>query len=107
MRPSAILVAGACALGAASSANGSERQDLRALLLDAPSDIVDLARRAIDCRTWSTAEVVDEASDMLVERALAALRCDALDADIDALRWKHARSASELKAIDAVRNLGP
>jgi hypothetical protein len=107
MRVGEILVVGASLLGAVPSATGSERQDLRKLLPDAPADVARLAQRAIECRTWSTADVTDEASDARVESALAALRCGTLEADVDVVRRRHAESGSELRAIDAVRELGP
>ena len=107
MRLCEMLTVGACVLGAPSLVTGGEGKDFRQLPHNIPADVVELARRAIDCRTWSTTEITDAASDARVESALADLRCDALAADLDALRRKRAGSEPERKAIDALRDFAP
>jgi hypothetical protein len=79
----------------------------RELLEGQPVEIAAIAKRVVECSSWSGTEVASEADDRRVERALQALHCDSLPDELDTLRRKYASSARTIKAIDLFLALLP
>jgi hypothetical protein len=72
-----------------------------------PLDVTALAMREAQCRDWSNMVIADAATDHRAEHALYRLKCDALAADMVALRLKYAQSPATLDALDDARDIGP
>jgi hypothetical protein len=88
-------------------AMSADSAQIEGQLKNAPTEVVALAERGLECQQWSTVEVSDEATDAAVTRALDDLHCDSLDAEVVALRRKYVQSPPTLRALDAARELFP
>jgi hypothetical protein len=102
-----ILAGLLCVFAGPTLATNADRPPIEDQLKNAPTEIMALAKRGLECRRWLNVEISDAATDAMVARALDNLHCDSLDAEEVALRQKFAQSPPALRALDTVRDISP
>jgi hypothetical protein len=102
-----ILAGLLCVLAGPTLATNTDPAQIEGQLKSAPTEVVALAKRELECRRWSNVEISDEATDAMVARALSDLNCTSLDAEVVALRRKYAQSPPALRALDTVDSIAP
>ena len=102
-----ILAGALCAFAGQTLAMNADPAQIDAVFKSAPTDVVELVRRGLDCQYWSTVEISDEPSDTAVSRALDDLNCGSLDADFAVLRLKYAQSPTLLRALTSAHERFP
>jgi hypothetical protein len=102
-----ILAGLLCLFAGPTLATGADRAQLDGQLKNAPTDVVALAKRELECQRWSSVEISNEATDAMVARALSHLKCGSLDAEMVALRRKYVQSPPVLRNLDTAGGIGP
>lgn len=78
---------------------------LASLALTLPVEVFDYARRRLHCAHWAGEEPYDAERAADIARAVADLRCEALDGDGAALRAAHADNRAVMAALERVEAL--
>lgn len=72
--------------------------------LPVPTEVKAFIDRRMGCAHWAGEGAEDRARAREIHRALADLRCSALERDERALRGRHRRSPAVIKALDETRD---
>lgn len=102
-----ILAGLLCVLAGPTLATNADDASIDGQLKNAPTEVVALAERELECRHWSNVEISDQTTDAMVAHALSDLNCTSLDAEAVALRRKYVQSPPALRALDAVDSIAP